>query len=182
MSFRGNRHHGGYTLIETLAALAVSAILASVSAPKLNQFLGHQSAQLTISSLNSAVSLARAEALKRGEVVTVCARDPSPGDASAVCLPSGTRWDGGWMVYVDRGKRGRLDDDDLLLLVQQPLHASLKIDATVRNLSFQASGISLNAASHFDFMPFGKPEDSVRVCVNKPGRLRVVGVGRACAS
>lgn len=173
----------GFTVIELLTVLAVMAVLTAVALPQMATVTNRAAVAASISSLAGALRLARSEAVKRGEHVTVCARDPASGDQDTNCAPAGKDWSAGWLVFVDRGQRGRLDPDDVLLASYRPERRSLQVVATVRYLSFEGTGISLSAASHFDFLPEGQPLPGARrACINKPGRLRVLDDVQPCAS
>ena len=177
----------GLTLLELLMALAISAVLTVISVQPAREFLAARQTAPVVASLRSALWLARSEALKRGEQVSVCPLDPAAGEAAAVCL-HGLDWSAGWLVFVDRGERGVLEQGDVLLQAEVALAHAPQITSTMRVYSFQPTGISLNAASHIDVLPEGVPRDRLdrpgvrRVCVNKPGRTRVLPGGEPCAS
>lgn len=176
----------GHTLVEVLVGLTISAILAGLALVPLRQFLARRSVEHVASGLGTALRLARAEAMARGEVVTVCPRDPQAQEAAAVCASKGTDWSAGLLIFVDRGRRGVLEPGDLLLRVQQPLLQAPVLRSTLRTISFQPSGISLTAASHFDVVPPGVSPDQLdavggrRICINKPGRMRQIPGGQPC--
>lgn len=174
----------GYSLVETLVALGVAGVMGAVGLPKMSDNLSRRHVDSAIQSLSTALRLARAEALKRGEIVTVCPRDASAGESSAVCAAGGHDWSAGWLVFVDRGDRGVLGDEDLLLWFHQPARHAPQVAATIQTISFQGSGVSLSAASHMDFLPNGRQDSpsARRVCINKPGRLRVLPGLQACAA
>jgi type IV fimbrial biogenesis protein FimT len=138
----------------------------------------------SISSLATALRLARSEATKRGEQVTVCARDPKAAQGEVACAPAGLDWSAGWIVFVDHGVRGRIDDGDVLIQVHQPTSRTTQVTATLRYITLQPTGISLSAASHFDFLPNGQVDayGARRVCINKPGRLRELAAVVDCAA
>ncbi|MBP6675222.1 MAG: GspH/FimT family pseudopilin, partial [Vitreoscilla sp.] len=66
----------GFTLVETMTALAVSGILTAVGVPQLSGLMGAKGVEGSVSSLATALRLAKSEAMKRGETVSVCAMDP----------------------------------------------------------------------------------------------------------
>lgn len=173
------RGMGGIGLVELMMCLSVLAILASAAVQPLQQYLRARSVDHAVEGLASALARARAEAMARAEVVTVCPRDPRVPEAAAVCANS-LEWSAGWLVFVDRGRRGVLEPRDLLLQAIQPPANPPRVIATLRRISFQPSGISLNAASHIDVLPEGSdpaaPDvvGSRRACINKPGRLRLL--------
>lgn len=167
------RHALGFTLVESLAALAISSLLASVALPNLKGLSQGKASEASASALGSALRLAKSEAMKRGEQVTVCAREPGQRNT---CASGGKDWSAGWIVFVDRERRGKLEDGDLILQVHQPVQSAPKVVGTLHHISFQHTGVALNAASHFDFLPGGRPDaaGARRACVSHPGRLRML--------
>lgn len=174
----------GFTLVETMTALAVSGILTAVGVPQLSGVMGAKAVEGSVSSLATALRLAKSEAMKRGEPVSVCAMDPQADARNLACAPSGKDWSAGWIVFVDQGTRGRLDDSDLVIQTHQSTSSTTKVTATLRYITMQPTGISLTAASHFDFLPQGQADayGARRVCINKPGRLRQLPGVMDCAA
>jgi type IV fimbrial biogenesis protein FimT len=176
----------GSGLVDLMISLSILAILAAAAVQPLQQYLRARSVDHAVEGLVSALARARAEAVARAEVVTVCPRDPQVPEAAAVCANS-QEWSAGWLVFVDRGRRGVLEPRDLLLQAIQPPANPPRVIATLRRISFQPSGISLNAASHIDVLPEGSdpamPDvvGSRRACINKPGRLRLLPRAVSCA-
>jgi Tfp pilus assembly protein FimT len=183
---RSSRAMSGLGLVDLMISLSVLAILASAAVQPMQQFVRGRSVDHAVDGLATALARARAEALARAEVVTVCPRDPKVAGVAAVCADS-LEWSAGWLVFVDRGRRGLLEPRDLLLMAVQPTANPPRVMATLRRISFQPTGISLNAASHIDFVPEGtdpaQPDvvGARRACINKPGRLRVLPRATACA-
>ena len=83
--------------------------------------------------------------------------------------------------------RSLLEDGDVLVRLHMPGAQAPHVQATLGHITFQPTGISLTAASHFDVVPAGHAEDELdapgarRACINKPGRLRTLPGGQACA-
>ena len=174
----------GFTLLEVLVVLSVSMLMSALGLPTWQQWMAGRSAELTTQDLAEVVRRARSEAMARGEVVTLCPRDPDSPAGAAVCRLDSHDWSGGWLLFVDRGVRGELESGDLLLVARHPGTAGPKVTATLERISFQPSGISLSAASHFDVLPAlapGAPAAwSRRLCINKPGRVRQLPGGVSC--
>lgn len=169
----------GFTLIEFAIVIAIAAILIGVAAPDLRRAEGVRALGAQTSEFMSGLRFARAEAMKRGEAVTVCAADA--GSASQRCVGAEsfapTDWRGGWLVFVDRGERGAIDGSDQLLRVQQPLQRTSGIAGTRSSITYSAAGFSVDAASHFLFiapaLASGPPPAELLVCVSKQGRPRL---------
>jgi type IV fimbrial biogenesis protein FimT len=160
--------------------MAVSCLLALVSVPNLGPMLNRQAVQADVDEFRLALRRGRLEAIRRGAQVTVCARDPRDGPGNSRCAATGTDWSAGWLVFVDDGERGAFDEQDELVLAHQAGRWSGPVRGTLRALSFQPTGISTSASARFRFQPRSAWSDddvasgSLTVCVNKPGRSRVL--------
>lgn len=170
----------GHTLIESMIAVAVVAVLATSGMPILRQMIDHRAVVDRVAEFRSAVRLARGLAQERGVEVSLCARRAGTPDNVDVCALAGKDWSAGWIAFVDDGVRGQIDEGDRILHVQVPVRNQGRVSATVRHFTFQRTGISLNAAARFTFLPPSAPPQALRapgdllVCVNKPGRARIV--------
>ncbi|WP_321796239.1 GspH/FimT family pseudopilin [Caballeronia sp. J97] len=141
----------GFTLVELCVVLAVMAILATFAAPSFVAWRTRDHVDARARSLFSTLSLARAEAVRRGARVTLCRID-----ASRHCLQSGrscesgvTDWSCGWGVFVDR-------DGVSTLLRMQPPMTSVSIAGASTELSFTPpSGQVIGGFRSFDFGPRG---------------------------
>jgi type IV fimbrial biogenesis protein FimT len=172
----------GFTLIELAIVLAIVAILCRVASPGLSRTVATRALAAQSSEFMSALRFARAEALKRGTLVTLCAS--APGSPVPACLgPRATDWRGGWIVFADLERRGVIDEHDPVLRLQQPLSHTGGVAGTRGSISFTAAGFATDASSHYLFSPPAEAAlDSpppVMVCVSKQGRPRLAGTG-AC--
>ncbi|MCX7233584.1 MAG: GspH/FimT family protein [Burkholderiales bacterium] len=168
----------GFTLLEMLLTLALTALLMAVAVPTLSRLLSKAAVQSAADALVGDLRYARSEAIKRARTVSVCS------SAGGVACASSAAWRDGWMVFV-----GRLDPEDQILRVQERLEPLASIaSATPANdkrfIAYQASGMARAAAPSFILTPSGAGSASlVRVvCVSMQGRaaLRASGVS-ACS-
>src|SRR5690349_7593490 len=86
----------GLTLIEMLATVSLVAILGALAAPSFHNLALNSERTTTVNTLFHALFFARSEAIKRGEVVTVC-----KSTDGSTCSSSGT-WASGWIVFVNK--------------------------------------------------------------------------------
>ena len=91
----------GFTLIELLVVLAIAAIITTTAVPSFQAFIQNNRMSTTVHSFVSSLNLARSEAVKRGERVTMC-----KSSNSATCANSGD-WQQGWIVFVDSNDNGQ---------------------------------------------------------------------------
>lgn len=70
----------GVTLIELIVTVVVIGILAVVATPAFIDFLEKQRVVSAASELSSLMSYARAQSLKRDQVMTITVKDPSSGN------------------------------------------------------------------------------------------------------
>jgi type IV fimbrial biogenesis protein FimT len=88
----------GTTLLELLTVLAVVAVLATLAVPGFQTFaLDNRRASVVNGFLHN-VFLARSEAVKRGEVASVC-----PSSDGQRCDP-GLDWSVGWIVFANHDR------------------------------------------------------------------------------
>lgn len=66
------RHSGGFTLIELMVTVAVAGILAVVAVPAMTALVNGNRLAGNTSEMTSALSLARAEAIRRNAPVSIC--------------------------------------------------------------------------------------------------------------
>jgi type IV fimbrial biogenesis protein FimT len=91
----------GTTLMELLATVAIVAVLATLAAPSFRTFHLNGRRTVAVNGFLHSLFLARSEAIKRAQVVSVCrSRDGQSCDARD------GDWSAGWIVFVN------LDRDD----------------------------------------------------------------------
>ena len=89
----------GLTLVELVCTMAVVAILGTVAVPSLRAFLQNAERAATVNSFFHALFLARSEAIKRGEVVSLC----RSADGQR-CATRSAQWTDGWIVFANRDR------------------------------------------------------------------------------
>jgi type IV fimbrial biogenesis protein FimT len=92
----------GFTLIETIIAVAIMAILVTVAAPSFTQWIASIRVTGQANDLFSDLLLARSEAVKRDVQVAICASTNGTD-----C--DGADWSAGWVVIVDADGDGKKD-------------------------------------------------------------------------
>lgn len=131
--------HRGFTLIEAVITMAVSATLAATAIPHFKASLDRQHLTQAINELQLALELGRSEALARAQRVVLTPQQA--GD-----------WTSGWMLYRDDNDNGTRDDAEPVLQVFGAPNRQLTVHAwgapTHGALSFTADGFLRRAGGN----------------------------------
>lgn len=87
------RAQHGFTMIELMVTIAIAAILLAIGVPSFNQVMVNARTSTLANDVTSAINLARSEAVRRAEAVSVC-----PSNNGTSCSGS---WTDGWITIVD---------------------------------------------------------------------------------
>lgn len=121
-------HQNGFTLVELLIALAVAAILLGVGIPSFSGAIKNSQVSSDYNGIVQALYLARSEAVKTSELVTVC---PKKEIDSTLCGEGLNDWKYGWMVFIDRPPesedKAEIGPEDEIISI----HKKLRSDNTV---------------------------------------------------
>jgi type IV fimbrial biogenesis protein FimT len=134
----------GLTVLELMVVLAVSAILMAVAAPSFMPIAQSNRTLAESDLLLGALKVAKAEALKQGLPVAVCASTDG-----STCSGSAS-WQAGWITYLDvNGNKVRNTATDTLIKVQGDLPGSdtLVASPSTSVVAFSRDGFALNQGS-----------------------------------
>ena len=147
----------GFTLIEMMFAVALLAILIAIAAPGFQNLLAQNRSETSINTLMLSLNLARSEAVKRNQFVTLCK------SADGIVCTTSDNWEQGWLVFVDVDKDGAWDaaipDDVLTPLIDESEDAEevVRIEEAFEN-GFTLT--SVTAANWFSYRPDGSGRSS----------------------
>lgn len=133
----GKMHAEGVTLLELMVTLAVVAVLMAVGIPAIGDLIATNRMSAAVNDLVSSLHLARSEALKTGDRVSVCA---STNWDSAAPSCNGIDLSDGWIVFVDSiTQNDDVDPGEAVVLTHQQLPDTIDLTAP-QIVSFAASG------------------------------------------
>lgn len=107
------RRTHGLTLIELITTVSVVAILATLAVPSFNDLRLDSERTTAVNGFIHGLFLARSEAIKRGQVVSIC--KSTDGET---CADRSAQWHDGWIVFAntDRDDLPVRDSNETILL------------------------------------------------------------------
>lgn len=170
----------GFTWLELLVTLAILGTLAALGAPGLRALLDQRQVATQAGALADALRLARAEAVKRHQRVTIC-NTPNPNAPAPVCANVSTNWSTGWLIFDDANGNKIKDAHETLLHLQQALPPTIGLMLAHSKPAITFGGVGLAVANNASFLvqPLSyarattpSPQRCVRLAVS--GRVRVL--------
>lgn len=159
----------GFTLVEFMIVVSLFGILMSLSVPSFNEMLMRQKAKGEENKLVSLIYLARSEAIKSNQVVSLC--------RSSNGLECGDDWSDGWLMFVDNNHNGSKDVDEKILRSGQAgngYQVSFRAFGSNRYLRFTPLGITLSQNGTFKLCPEDNDSRYARaVIISKTARTRL---------
>ena len=159
----------GFTLVEVMIAISVLGILMSLSVPSFSAMLKRHKASGEANNLVSLIYLARSEAIKNNQVVTICR-----SESGLVC---GNDWKNGWLMFVDNNRNGVKDINEKIIRSGQAgngYQVSFRAFGSNRYLRFTPLGITLSQNGTFTLCPAENDDRYARaVIISKTARARL---------
>lgn len=167
--FRGNvlqlaakRRVRGFTLMESLMALAVASIVITAGVPAMQDFIIRNRMTTEVNTFVASLYLARSEAVKRLNNVRLC-----PVDSVGKCDPSSNNWEQGWKVYYTDAS-----GNEVALQQNPALPKRFAINGNQSSIVYNPRG-QANAGSYL-FCDSGKVAQDRKVVLSDDGRTYVV--------
>jgi type IV fimbrial biogenesis protein FimT len=139
----------GVTLLESMVALTIMAILLSLAIPGFIGMIQDARRDDLVNTMFSTLNYARSEAVKRNVKVSVC-----PSSTALDCTNS-TQWERGWLVFTDPNSNGIVDPDETIIAVQSAPGGEGTMRGSRKRITYQANGFSTGFT------------DTMRVCDNR---------------
>lgn len=163
----------GFTVIELMITVAVAAVLVAIAVPNFSDALVRSRVAGAADELQSALGLARAEALKLKLPVTVCA------NVGEVCANENS-WNNGFMVFHDPNGNGVRDGDETILRTRRFDQTALLITAEAGTVSLLGNGRLADGTERvFDIRGPGCTPGGTIGDNGKRRRLTITASGRA---
>jgi type IV fimbrial biogenesis protein FimT len=144
---------GGFSLMEMLIVIGIVAILLALGVPSFKYVTQSNRSTSEINSMLGSLQLARAEAIKEGQTVSVC-----PSVSGATCS-GGTDWEKGWIIFSDSAPYGTFNGSDFLVRVQKAFTSTdtLTSDRGVSIITFSREGFAMNLGNPVTFTLHNPP-------------------------
>jgi type IV fimbrial biogenesis protein FimT len=115
---------GGFTLLEFLVVMVVVGVLVAMAAPPVSGMRARHQLQAQAEGMLNSLVLARSEAIRRQQRVTLCPRKRDNAcDATAP-------WQNGWLVFVDANDNAQRETGEALLEVHGDVPPSVRVGVT----------------------------------------------------
>ena len=157
----------GFTLTELMITLAIAGTLVGIAIPSFTSMVTGNRLTTYANELITALNLARSEAIKRGEQVTITRKGGNRQE-----------WESGWDVFVDVDRDNVFNNNDILLRTYDALPSGYTLRTGLSTYQdyagYSPSGLSIVAVNDTFRLCNGTDTATSRaITVNTIGRARV---------
>ena len=157
----------GFTVLEMLLVLAITAILLILGIPALQSYEMRQRMSAAINLLHTQLVLARNEAIRFNTQVVAC-----PGGMKSGCTEAAD-WSDGWIVFGDLNGDRRYQGTEGMLRVEPGLEQVVIRSSSGRtNLRFYPNGSAPGSNSSITFCDARGPAYARKLVISNTGRIR----------
>ena len=160
----------GFTLIELIMAVAISAILLGVGIPSFQSFAQDSRVTSQTNEFVAAINTARSEAIKRSAPIGMCS------SSDALTCAASNSWTSGWIIFTDSsGATGAIDATDTLLRAYAALGGNSTLSTAATNsIRYLPTGALGGTTVDFSLQtPDCVVDDNRQITVNRQGHARV---------
>ncbi|MEE9444784.1 MAG: GspH/FimT family pseudopilin [Cocleimonas sp.] len=174
----------GFTLIELMITLAIAVILITLAVPSFSLMIHNSKVTSATNEFVSALNLARSEALKRSNNVTVCKSNSGFTACSTTATDNYTT--NGWLVFPDCGVLGTVDttadcdgdgvnDNDFNNIIKiGESNENIDLTSTVGFITYDLSGRIAGATPTFNV----KSTNAATNAAIKKNKVSISRIGR----
>ena len=157
----------GFTILELMITLSITAVLLTLGIPAFHEYSLKQNMNAAVNSLQNDLLYGRSQAIYQDTQVIACPGSPSNG-----CTDS-TDWGDGWIVFSDANTDRQHQDDEALLRHTQALQHILVHSSVGRtNIRFYPNGSAPGSNASFSLCGLGGPEKARKLVISNLGRIR----------
>ena len=157
----------GFTVLEIMVTLSITAILLSLGVPAFQDYSLRQRMNASISALHNDLLYGRSQAVYRNTQVVAC-----PGSPSSGCAQS-TDWTAGWILFDDTDTdRQHQADEDLLRHGQGLENIRIHSSSGRNNFRFYPNGSSPGSNGSLSLCGAGGPQRARKLVISNLGRIR----------
>lgn len=128
----------GVTLIELLVVVSIIGVLLAWAVPSFTTMIQRNRIAAEINGFVGDLQFARAEAIKRGQPVTLC-----PANSDATGCANSASWNSGWLVFNDPNSNRTLDTGDVILRKQSKWSSTDTFGGTQKFITFSRDGFAV---------------------------------------
>lgn len=161
----------GFSLHDTLVALAVASVVTTIGIPAYGQVVSAQRMSSAVNDLVTALHLARSEAIRRGARAVLC---PSSDGVNCLVADAPTDWHVGYLIYIDENANRKRDDDEQVVRIISATTGIRIQSSRYRNqVTYLPNGLAYGTNTTFSFCDDSKNTPARAVILSNSGRPRV---------
>jgi type IV fimbrial biogenesis protein FimT len=143
------RVQSGFTLLELMVVVVLAGVLLGIGVPAMGDFIRNARITRAANDVMVGLHLARSEAIKRRQPVTLCtSADTLNADSSANANPTcaASALLTGWIAFVDTNQDGQRNAGEQVLLQREPLPTTItaRSSANPLRVTYLDNGFALN--------------------------------------
>ena len=162
------RFQRGFTMLEVLTTLSISAILTTTAIPAFHELVQRNRLTTEINTFVGQLHYTRSEAIKRGVRAVMC----RSSDGENCERTDG--WDEGWIIFADYNANREVDGRDVILFVEKGEENGITITSgRRRRIVFQNTGQSPGSNGTYVFCDPDYPDYAKAVIISNTGRPRI---------
>jgi len=163
-----NKASYGFTLVEVLVVLSITAIIVGAATPSFMNIVANNRVVSATNELVTTMNLAKSEAIRSGMTTVLCTSQTANqcNDAAS--------WNDGLLLFQDSDNSGNVSNNERIIKVIPASDDSLEFaygTANINRVNFRANG-QINLNGHFCFKNSYEEDNSRAVVITQAGRIR----------